>query len=39
MTDDQQDLFELNDFEVAADEDVDGLAALAGRLRPALPRG
>jgi hypothetical protein len=38
-TDDQQELFELNDFEVAADEDVDGLAALAGRLRPALPRG
>ncbi len=37
--DDQQDLFELNDFEAAADEDVDGLAALAGRLRPALPRG
>lgn len=37
--DDQQDLFELNDFEAAADEDSDGLAALAGRLRPALPRG
>lgn len=37
--DDQQDLFELNDFEAAVDEDTDGLAALAGRLRPALPRG
>jgi hypothetical protein len=37
--DDQQDLFELNDFETAVDEDTDGLAALAGRLRPALPRG
>jgi hypothetical protein len=34
--DDQQDLFELNDFEARVDEDVDGLAALAGRLRPAV---
>ncbi len=37
--DDQQDLFELNDFDGSADDDADGLAALAGRLRPALPRG
>ncbi len=33
----QQDLFNLNDFDVIADDDADGLAALAGRLRPALP--
>jgi hypothetical protein len=38
-TEDQQDLFQLNDFDAAVDEEADGLAALAGRLRPALPRG
>jgi hypothetical protein len=39
MSDDQKDLFDFNQFYASADDDTDGLAALAGRLRPALPCG
>jgi hypothetical protein len=39
IADDQQDLFDVNDFESLAEDDIDGVAQLAGRLRPAFPRG